>query len=232
MAKISFTQAETSATKRYGSLILPVIFLSVLILLSFVIFKFGIAGAISLNDELKEAKKKEAMLSEKQVLLSTFSADNLRVVQKAQLAVPSDNPATSVLRLIRIVANQSAVNIKVVNIGKATTDDSGLSKVGVTIDVSGTHQSVVSFVRTLLGETPIVTLNSINFGQNPDKTFGANLVLSAFSAKMPTQLSKVDEPIKDLTSEEKTVLSKINALTAEVTQGLSPQAPGGRTSPF
>src|SRR5688572_160944 len=114
------------ATRRIIGSILPLV---VVLILFFVVGKFGLSKMTDLRKQITKAQKEESILTEKLKILETVS-DTLGQGSAISAAVmPESNPSLIVLTQLKILASTSGVFITNIKAGSEIQDSSGLSRV-------------------------------------------------------------------------------------------------------
>lgn len=212
---------------------MPLLFFVSLLVLSFVLVKYGITGVIEQNKKFSDANKLEQTLATKERFLSTFGREISLQVQSSNFAVPSQNTVFSVLPRIRIAAADTSILLTTITIGRPSQDENGLSRISITISAQGSKDAIFQFVKSVLAQAPIVTLENLTLDESTEGVSEVTVTFSSYWATLPSKLPKLEEPIAELSDGERNTLAKIIGLsTPTFGAELAPQAPSSRVDPF
>ncbi|MGA3292113.1 MAG: hypothetical protein ABSC49_03160 [Candidatus Microgenomates bacterium] len=203
--------------------------LSIVIILFFVVGNFGISKINDLRSQIASQEVVKATLTQKLSILQSFS-QTTDTISAAAIAIPETNPliiASSQLKSIAARDGVSLTNIK--SGGSAAT--SGLSNVTTTFQVDGTRDSLLTFLNDIETIAPITQVSSARISETGGQAT-ANVTTKTYWAPYPSVIPSVTQPITDLTSSEKQVLTQISSLIQPVFSTLTPSASGGNTAPF
>jgi len=186
--------------------------LVVVIILFFVAGKFAISQVKSLRDQISEAKKTQSVLSNKNIVLRTISQVSEAGSSAALIALPKSNPSLQVVSQLKSLASANAVVMDTVK-SSAPVDTSGdLVYVTTSFNLKGPRDSILSFVKSVENLAPITYIEKIGLSEDGG-SIEAVISVKTYFAPLPKTIPTITQPITDLTSTEKSLLSEITGLT-------------------
>lgn len=185
--------------------------LVIVILLFFVVGKFGIAQITGLRSKISAAKKTESVLSQKYNVLKSVAVVAASGSNQTLAALPKDNPAVMLQSQVKSIAASNLLVIdSLKSIGVSSTSD--LSSVTTTIELNGPKEAIIAFIRAMDTIAPITTVDKVSFSET-GASVKAEIGLRTYYAPLPKTIPTVTQPVVDLTASEKALLTQISSLT-------------------
>jgi Tfp pilus assembly protein PilO len=213
------------------ALVVPIVILLVLIILSVISYKIAFLKLTAQREEFTSAKNAEKVLVNKEAVLSQIQGDVSSYVDAVVLAVPSQNPAIAMISQLKILALNKSVTLSSIKGGSESTTQASLMSADITLGIEGPSVAIIDYLKAINTLAPLSTLNRVKINQSVGSARAEAVIRTYFSA-FPTKLPAMTEPIKELTAEEKEILSKLSQLTVPSFINLTPQTPVMRESPF
>lgn len=226
--KKTLTEIVSPNIKALG---IPIVILLVLIVLSAISYKIAFSKLSAQREELTTAKNVEKVLINKEAVLSQIQGEVSSYVDAAALAVPSQNPALAMISQLKNLALNKSVILSSIKGGSESTTQSSLLSADITLGIEGPSIAIIDYLKAINTLAPLSTLDRVKINQSGGSARAEAMVRTYFSA-FPTKLPAMTEPIKELTAEEKDLLTKLSQLTAPTFINLIPQTPVVRESPF
>lgn len=205
--------------------------LAVSVILFFVVGNFGISKISAIRSQIKTAQTENNTLTQKVSILETVSATSADTSGAAATALPDSNTSLAVVSQVKNLAVLNTVLLSNIKSSAETKDASGLSKVDVSFDLAGTRQQVETYLGAISGLAPVMVVNSIKMNEAGGGLL-TNVVVSSFWSELPKTMPAMTEVVNDLTSDEKAVLSKVEALQPPSFSAVPPSQTGGKANPF
>ncbi len=207
--------------------ILPLLVVTILFL---IVGKFGISKVSDLRNQITKAGKDSDVLTQKLKILETVS-DTLSQGSAISAGVmPESNPSLVVISQLKILGSASGVFIGNIKTGGEIKDESGLSRVDITLEVSGARPQVIAFLKGTVNLAPIMVLNKIKIAESGGGTI-ATIAVSSFWADFPKTLPAITDNLTDLTPAERAVLTDVSKLVQPPFVNISAGS-GGKIDPF
>ncbi len=203
----------------------------IILVLFFVVGKFGIGQITNLRNQITEVKKIQSLLSSKYDILSRVSQLSETGSNAALIALPKSNPAIQVQSQIKSLV---LTNMLVVDSIKSSlsVSDSGLSYVTSNVEISGPKEGVIAFVKSIDTIAPVTLVSKVDFDESGDIA-KATIVTKTFFAPLPKTIPTVTQAVTDLTSDERSLLSEISNLSQPAFSEITPELSGGiNPNPF
>ncbi len=205
--------------------------LLIVVILFLVVGKFGISKVSDLRKQITKAGKDKDVLTQKLKVLETVS-DTLSQGSTISAAVmPDANPSLVVISQLKILGSASGVFIGNIKTGGEIKDESGLSRVDVTFDVSGARPQVIAFLKGTANLAPIMVVSKLKIAENGGGSI-ANVSVSSFWAAFPKTLPSITDNLTDLTPAERTILIDVSKLTQPIFINISAGEGVGKADPF
>lgn len=183
----------------------------IVILLFFVVGKFGIAQITGLRDKISTAKKTESVLSQKYNVLKSVAVVAASGSNQTLAALPKDNPAVMLQSQVKSIAASNLLVIdSLKSVGVSSTSD--LSSVTTTVELNGPKDAIIAFIRAMDTIAPITTVDKVSFSET-GASVKAEIGLRTYYAPLPKTIPTVTQPVVDLTASEKALLTQISSLT-------------------
>lgn len=185
--------------------------LVVVILLSFFVGKFGIAQITDLREKISTAKKTESILSQKLNILQSVAVVAAGGSSQVLAALPKSNPTIMQQSQIKSIA---ASNLLVINslksVGASSNPD--LPSVATVVELEGPKDGIIAFIRAMDTIAPITTVDKVSFSDTGNSV-NAEVGLRTYYAPLPKTIPTVTQPVVDLTSSEKALITELASLT-------------------
>lgn len=205
--------------------------LVVVLFLSLIVGNFGISKVRSLRSQISQAQNNNNILTQKVDLLRNVSGSLSGSPDIATIAVPDSNPSLVVISQLKLIAGENSVVVSNIKTGAETKDKSGLSSVAISFDAEGPREQIIAFLNTLSGSAPIIKVDKLKLTENSGIT-KAGTTVDAFWADLPKTLPALDNPIADLTSDEKSTLAKITQLNLPIFNQVNAATESAKSNPF
>lgn len=201
------------------------------VLLFYFVGSFGFSKISEVRVQLAGESKNQATLTQKLAILRTVSDTLATGASFAATALPDSNPSLLLSSQLKNLSSQNQVNLSGLKGGPEVTDSTGLSRVDLTLDVTGTRESVLDFAKAIEGMAPITHIDKIKITEGNNQV-RASLSLRSFWSPLPTKLPSLTEQITDLTADERALLSDLSGLTQPTISTAPVPASSGKTDPF
>jgi hypothetical protein len=208
----------------------PLALLAVLIVLFLIVFKEGLARISAIRGDLEAAQKNEGILSQKESFLRNAQVEVTSFTDISLAAIPAKNPALIALSQLKIFASTKNVLLSNLKVG-SENKDTDLSSIQILFDIDGDLVSVLDFLKSINSFLPLSLVEKVKLTSQAGAG-RANITMKVFSSPFPKKLSSLTEPIPELSTEEKSILSEIMALTLPPFVEVEATGPTGRINPF
>ena len=126
------------------------------------------------------------------------------------MALPESDPAPILISLVKSFSDRDLVTINKIDVKESSARDE-INKGNLVLDAEVEKNSLdfVNFIQSLMEAVPISGVTSVDIDNRRDAvelTIQSSYYWSAF----PTELPAVNEPIKDLSKDERELLSRIS----------------------
>jgi hypothetical protein len=208
--------------------------LAVVIILFILVINFGVPRVTDVRSKISSAQTLDATLTQKLSILQSFAQNPAaNSVNAAVTALPTTNPSAVVISQLKNTTSCCGVILSNVKSGGSSTGSTGTAVqiTNTNFLVVGPRDSVTNYLKNVELIAPISVINSVKINENGGLT-SATVSLLSYWAPYPKTIPSVTQPITDLTSSEKLILSQIGSLTQPaVVQGL-PTESGVNPNPF
>lgn len=230
--------------KNNTDLALP--FISILIVIILIPLQIlpTIQKIANFRNEINISSTRKSQMQQKLTILTSENSDSLQsMLIKVNQAIPSAKEIPSIFSSINNLASATSVSIEQiqVNVGEVSTSSTSSvlfktssNSVDFQTSISGTFPQVKDFLSKLEKTNRIFRIRSISFRQQ-EKTgvlaTNANINLIAYFQALPSTIGKVEDPINQLSVQEK---NNIGVLADVLdTQDVNlPSLPMGKPNPF
>lgn len=209
----------------------PLAILVGLTILSFISYRIAFSKISVQRAELAAAKESETILKDKKNVLTQVAGNIASYVNSVAVAVPPGNPIFMMISQLKSLAGTSGVTLNNVKTGSEVASQGSISAVNVNFEVGGSTLAVVDFLKALDSVAPVSILDRLKISQSLGSA-RADVFLKLYFSPFPENLPSFSEPIKDLTADEKDILSKLQGLTVPNFVNLAPQEPSVVAAPF
>lgn len=206
----------TGITEKDKQIIKAVAPLLIVLLLFFVVGKFGISQIRSTKQQIDLMKKNEAVLTNKLKILRSISEVSASGADVSLVALPDTNPALSVISQIRLLASNNSIIIEGIKSSVPPSDNvADLTYVTTSFTAIGTKESVLSFVRAIDTIAPISIVEKMDISTSAGAS-EASIIVKTYYASLPTTIPTITQAVTDLNASEKELLSEISVLNPPV----------------
>ncbi|HTK03504.1 MAG TPA: GspMb/PilO family protein [Alphaproteobacteria bacterium] len=205
--------------------------LIVVIILFLLVGKFGISKILEIQSQISDTRTRQTVLTQKLSLLQNLSETVSTGSNVSLSALPDTNPALLVVSQLKNISSASGVTLSGLKSGAEVLDPSGISKVGISFNVTGTRDTIIAFLKTIQDIAPITVVDKVKINQAGEETT-ASVTVQSFWADLPKTLPKLDQPITDLTEAEKKTLTDIENLIQPNFADVAPSETSGKEDPF
>lgn len=185
--------------------------LVVVILLFVLVGKFGISQITNLREKIATAKKTESVLSQKYNVLKSVAVVSASGSNQTLAALPKSNPAILIQSQVKSLAAQNLVILDTLKSG-GSSSGSDLPSVVTTMEVEGPKEGIIALIKAVDTIAPITTVEKVSFTEAAALT-KAEIGLRTYYSPLPKTIPMVTQPVTDLTSAERTLLSQIATLS-------------------
>lgn len=201
------------------------------LLLFLIVANFGISAIKNTRAQISQSQSDQNILNQKLNILNAIAPSAADLSNSAALALPSSNTSLAVFSQLKNLALVNALLLTNIKTGSEVKDNSGLSRVDVSFDISGTRDQINSFLKGVSGLAPIMIVSSIKLSENAGVNTGG-IIVQSFWAPLPKSIPTTTEAITDLTPDEQAVLATVQSLTSPIIVQGQPAQPGGKSDPF
>lgn len=214
------------------ALVGPLLAILVLSLL-FIISVQGGYNQITLKmGELAAATRNEKVLEEKASILREVRS-SLGNADKTVIALPYKNPGLWMLSQLKAAAEANSLAISDFELVDELKYSEDIAKMQISFSVDGASAgSLLVFIKSVSNLAPISTVDSVDLKQEKDKNPRAEVKLSVYWSEPPSVLPPITSPVKQLTSSEQELLSRLSGLVQPQFTVFPPSVPGQRENPF
>lgn len=206
--------------------------LAVVIVLFVLVINFGVPKVTGIRSQISGAQTLNATLTQKLGILQSFAQNPaINNVNAAVTALPKTNPSAVVISQLKNAISCCGVILSNIKSGASSAGSSAFQVTNTNFQVVGPRDGVISYLKSIELIAPISVVSSVRINEVGGLT-SANVSLLSYWAPYPTTIPPITQPITDLTSSEKLILSQISSLTQPtVIQGL-PSESGVNPAPF
>jgi len=211
--------------------IMPIVYMAILICLFFVFIKVGLDKYITQQKLLREFRVQQNILSQK----VNYLTENQSVIKQntglVSVALPEKNPA--LLLIANIKSFQSQVPLLISNIKVTSPSKLGQTKysLGISFTVEGDIAGIMDLIGKLNNILPITLINRIMIS-GEGGAYLADIRITTFWENLPQKIPSVTDPIKLMSKDSITLLTKLQGMARPEFTNMSPQSPTTRTNPF
>lgn len=217
-------------------LLSPLLTIAIIVFVLILFVPQGISRIDKSMKEYKKNQKQEEILNEKLETLRVISADSLDPEDVSVIALPSKNPGIWAVSQIRRFTKEYDIKIVELSLSKAKNVD-GIKSSGLIFEFDANdYQSFVSVLNDLIVMLPYTSLNTTSIkrsvNQQGQENFTGGMEISLFWSDFPTNLPPLNEPVKELTNEETSLIGVISNYKQPLYTELQPAEPIDRPKPF
>jgi len=224
-----------SITQKQKPLIVPSLILVFLTIALLVTLVFFIRKIVNSRSQLASLRSELELLEDRYTTLENTKPDlSSSEANQVALALPSSNSSLLVISQIRRLASDN--NIIVDNLGLSVNppDPLAMQSANISFSATGPYSDLKNFLEKLASSLPLVNLSSLKLNSKTDLA-DAKISLATFWSSYPETLPSLTQPIANLTSSERELLSKISAYEKpqiEDVDSLTPSEKSDRQDPF
>lgn len=230
MKNISLSKLSIPADIKVLFAPIVVILVSLIVLIS--VIKIGYSKISVKLGELRESSNFEKILEEKVNILSQIRQGVLEQTNISVIAVPEKNPSPLLVSLIKTSAQNNSIDID-------KLDSRGLSREGddllcgeLSVDAFTTESKNISnFIGYLIESIPLVTIDEIKIEREKEQV-AFSMKGKYYWSSFPTKLPPIMEPIRNLSSGERSLLGRISNYNRPSYSVVEPQEKKERLNPF
>jgi hypothetical protein len=184
---------------------------AIVVILFLMVGNFGISRVTDLRSQITEATSQKAALTQKLNILELLSVVVAQSGSLTTSALPDSNPSLLVSSQLKLLAGNAGMIISSMKSGAAGVDASGLSRVDISLTVTGARAQVIGFLKSIDGIAPVTLIDKIGLSETGGVT-KADVSVKSYWAALPKTIPAIDQAITDLTADEKKVLTQIGDL--------------------
>lgn len=204
---------------------------AIVLILFLVVGNFGIAKVREIGGQVNQATHNKNVLTQKLDVLQTVNQTLGDAPNLATTALPSSNSVLLSISQLKNLAFANALVLSNIKAGGESKDPTGLSRVDVSFDVSGTRPQIITFLKTIPGIAPITLIDAVKLNESGGVAQGT-ITVKTFWSPLPATLPSVTSAVSDLSADEKKILLSVSSLTQPAFLVLPPPSTGGKTNPF
>jgi Tfp pilus assembly protein PilO len=215
-----------------GVVFIPSVMLVMLFVLFLISIRVGLPRIVEQRRSLKILQDKAETLEEKRSRLEELRVEYTSQVDPVATAFPDKLPSLLIVSQTRKSASEKDLEISEVD---ARLDDKyefkGNEAIVISFTVAGDFEEILDFILSTKNLAPITTLEEIELSNREDNA-EAEVKIAGYWSPYPQTLPAVDEPIDEITPEEKLILNRIAALTQPEFFDVPALPPSDRSNPF
>lgn len=202
----------------------------IVVALFIIVGKIGIGKAKDIQVQTEVSKTTQNTLTQKINIIQSLSASLSGFSSSAAVALPDSNTSLAVISQLKNLANFNGLVVSDIKSSSALNNPSGLSSVGVDVNVIGNKDQVKTFLESIQTIAPISIVDKVKINENAGST-QASVSVKSFWAVLPAALPTTNQTLTGLSTDEQKLLDSVNALTPPAF-GVLPAASGGKDNPF
>jgi len=213
-----------------GVFIVPIALLVLLGVLSVLAIRIGFGRIGQQREEVEVAGRDESTLSQKESVLRAVQGTVPTYVTTVAASLPEKNPSLSMIAQLRTLASSNGLLMQNIKIGSAVPSGD-LSMVDIAFGLEGAPVQVVSFLNSIKNLAPVSTIEKAKVNQSGLGT-RADVTVRVYYSPFPKTLPSLTEPVRELTEEERSSLTRLSSLSLPAFTTLQAQPAGVRENPF
>jgi Tfp pilus assembly protein PilO len=214
------------------TLVIPLVGLVVLIFLSIMASKLVVGRIDFIRQQTASLQNTVSALEDKLSVLQDLGSEIPSLRNELATLMPSRNSALFAYSQVKSLANFFQVNLDNFKVGQEVVAVSKkLEHVEISFDVEGSLAQIENFLTELGKSAPLTKINKARITQSGGLS-RASIELFCFWASYPTKLPDISEPIKELSQEERDLLSLLSSFKPPLLEELVPNKPASRSNPF
>lgn len=217
---------------KYKPFLLSILTFVVILVLSLTLGRFLVDKVFETRQKNAELQDKNKLLEGKGTVLASLDSEGLKKqVNIASSASPGENPSVFVLSQIRTIAAENGLLVSSFQIGESQEPQKTGRVVAATANVEGSIFSIISFLRTIEGSTPLMKITDMKLTLSGGSVLAKVTVVSSWNP-LPQELGKVDFPISGISGTEQELLGKLSGLRLPQISQSPVGQPAGKPDPF
>ena len=186
-------------------------------------------------EEVGRIRKLQNTLTERVNVLKEFQAGVLD--DRSDLvytALPDKNPATAIVSQLRTQIKERELTMTGISSLAPTDFNEKIQEGEITYKVDSPDIiPILGILDSLSSIAPVTAIAEVTIVKDNSGSYAAELKLPTYWSPLPTELPSLDEPIEDLTPEERELMARILQYTFPVFVNLTPGAKSNeRQNPF
>ena len=190
----------------------PLLAITLLILF---VGRFAINQIISIRDQINNTKKTQSILISKLKPLESVSESATVGANIALSALPSSNPSLQVVTQLKILASQNQLVLNNIKSSLGSSDTAGTPFLNTTFNLSGPKEQITMFIKGVESFAPITFVEKFSLAESAGAST-ATVTVRTYFVSLPTKIPTITQPITELTTLEKELLSQLSRLTSTV----------------
>ena len=214
-------------------IIVPIASLLALLVLGYLLLSLGLTKILDQQKQIGDMEKEVTVLDQKSTILSNITPTIAQNANQFSFALPAEDPAPMVFSQFKVLASTTGVAVGSLSSHPVTKADT-LPETNIIVEVTGPLPGVFSFLTGLKDIAPLVVVDSVTLSQDKDSNgMIADITVNSFWSAYPATIPASSDPITDLSSSEKDMITEIATYkTPEFTE-LTPTEPSSsRSNPF
>lgn len=212
-------------------ILIPLLSLIMLVVLGVLGGKFLIEQISDLRRKIEVNQKDEAVLSQKLTTLKQLEKDPIiSLSEKVVVALPSKHSGLVVMSILKKKAEEHGVILDNIKIDKQSKSQKS-SFVDIDFDSEGSFEQISEFLKGVSDIAPIARIKKIQMNKFGE-IFRTQTKVSAFWSTLPEKLPALNEPIIQLTADDKNTIDLLSKLENPEFIELAPGVPSDRSNPF
>lgn len=186
----------------------PLILLVVLAIFS---FRFVFSRITEQREAFEISKVAENVLTQKYDLLSSFENQTATLIDSVSVAIPHKDASLMMIAQLKNTVSGKSIFLSNLKSGSSAIEKNNLIRYEVQFDVDGPLTEVLSYLESLSLSAPLSRLDSIDLN-TAGSSARASIVLSVFSASLPTKIPALTDSLSDLSQSELEVIERLSRL--------------------
>lgn len=186
--------------------------LFVVVLLFIFAGKFAVSEIQKINNQIKETKKTQSVLSQKLNTLRSVSQLSVSGTNAAITALPKSNPSLQVVSQMKSLASSNLLLIQDMRSSASDKSSSQVPYVTTSFNLVGSKDAISAFIKGVDTIAPISFVDKVSLTQDGG-AFAANISVKTYYAPLPSTIPTITQTVTDLTASEKELLNQIGRLS-------------------
>lgn len=201
---------DDKTIRQIKPLIIPVVTIIASVVLAYVFGNSFWGNISSLRNDIRNNNREKNVLEEKLNILQ----ENRVAIQEARNVVTTALPTNSsaIFTLNHLINLQAEYEIAISDLqvidSSNVNDDSEINTVGFNFVATGSYRMLADFLSELDTISPLVKIEEIVISSS-DSEFESEVELWSYYSESPESIPAIDDPIEDLTDNEKAIVSVI-----------------------